>query len=121
MQVFLGHPFGRKPLLKYPSDISTIQSVKCANCFDSLGFILHDKARHPVVNNLGNGAATPSDYRSAASHGFNHYQPEWFWPIDWEEKSGRISEEIRFGRVINLPTRSRAPQSRGDRPRSRQS
>jgi hypothetical protein len=47
VQVFLGHPLGRKPLLKYPSDIATIQSVKCANCFDSLCFILHDKPVTP--------------------------------------------------------------------------
>ena len=58
-----------------------------------------------MVNDLWDGAATPSDYRSAASHGFNHYQPEWFWPIDWEEKSGCISEEICFRRVINLPNK----------------
>jgi hypothetical protein len=54
VQVFLGHPLGRKPLLKYPSDIATIQSVKCANCFDSLGFILHDKSGHAMVYNLEN-------------------------------------------------------------------
>jgi hypothetical protein len=89
-QVFLGHSSGREPLLKHLSDGSAIQPVKCVNCLDSLAFILHDKARHPVVNNLWDGAATPSDYRSAASHGFNHYQPEWFWPVDWEEKSRRI-------------------------------
>ena len=54
VQVFLGHPLGRKPLLKYPSDIATIQSVKCANCFDSLCFILDDKPGHTMVYNLGN-------------------------------------------------------------------
>jgi hypothetical protein len=42
---------------------SAIQSVKGVNCLNSLAFILHDKARHPVVNNLWDGAATPSDYR----------------------------------------------------------
>jgi hypothetical protein len=71
----LGHPLGRKPLLKYPSDIATIQSVKRANCFDGLGFILHDKTGHAMVYNLGNRSATPSDYRRAASHSFNHHWP----------------------------------------------
>jgi len=105
VQVFLGHPSGGKSLLKHLSDDLAIQSVKRANCFDRLRFILHDKTRHAVVNNLWDGAATPSDYRSAASHGFNYYQPEWFRPVDWEEKSGRIPQEIHFGRVINLPNK----------------
>jgi hypothetical protein len=105
----LGHPSGRKSLFKHPSDVSAVQSVKCANCLDSLAFIVHDKARHSVVNNLWDGAPTPSDYRSAASHGLDHYQPEWFWPVDWEEKSGRIPQEIHFGRVINLPNEFYVP------------
>jgi hypothetical protein len=56
-----------------------------------------------VVDDLGDGATTPSYHRSAASHGFDYYQPEWFGPVDWEEKSSRIPQEIRFGCVINRP------------------
>jgi hypothetical protein len=101
-EVFPGHPSRRKSLLEYPSDVSAIQSVKCADCFDRLGFIFDDKARHTVIHNLLDGAATPSDHGRAASHGFNYYQPEWLRPVDWEEKSGRIPQEIHFGCVINL-------------------
>ena len=69
----MGHPLDCKPLLKYPSDIATIQSVKCANCFDGRAFILHDKSGHAVVYYFGNRSATPSDYRRAASHSLNHH------------------------------------------------
>ena len=73
-----------------------------------MGHIFDEIAGHAIVDDFRRGTAPESNHGSAASHGFDHDQPEGLRPVDWKKQGVCVPEELRlvpladFADVLNI-------------------
>ena len=94
VQVILGHARKREAFFE---NAVTAKSVEDANVFygiDGLLFIVDDEAGNAVIDDFGNGAATPGDDRCSACHSLDHREPKGLGPVNHKEQCQGVSEEI---------------------------
>ena len=69
---------------------------------DGALFILHDKAGHAVVDDLGDRTAIECDDRRSARHGLDHDKAERLRPIDRKQQRGCTAQEFRLLAIGDL-------------------
>jgi hypothetical protein len=69
---------------------------------DGAGFILNNETRYAIFDQFRDGAAIERDNRRAASHGFDHDQPERLRPVDRHDQRDGTAQELGLLRVRDL-------------------
>ena len=101
-QVVLRHALGRKALLEATAHLCPVEGQDAADPADGLLEAVHDVASCAVLHDLGNRAISEGKHRRTAGHGLDHREPERLRPIDWEQESPRIAQELTLLALINL-------------------
>src|SRR6202047_4254005 len=60
-------------------------------------------SRNSVTHDLRDRAAGHREHRCAARHCFDHDQPEWLVPLDWEQHGHRIAQQFVLGLKVCHP------------------
>src|SRR6185503_18258693 len=90
------HPGRVEAALEHLAAASSIQMVDVSRRGDRILERIDDETRHPIVNHLGNGAATKRDDGDAARERLDHDETKRFWPVDWKHQCGRLPQKRTF-------------------------
>src|SRR5437762_919336 len=99
----IASPVNAAALLERLAYCQAVELIKLENRPYRLVFGIHNEAGFPVLDDLGNRPAAPSDHRRSTSHGFDQHQTKRLGPIDREQESIGISEESGLFAVAYLP------------------
>src|SRR5438270_4392813 len=70
--------------------------------FHRLVDAVEDEPCNAIWDDLRNRSIGVSNDWSSASHGFDHYQSERFWPVNREQEGCRIAQKLLLIHVSNL-------------------
>ena len=87
------HGGGRKALFEPRPDRSAVQQDGPPGGLHGFVHRIHQIAGHPVLDDLGRGAAAERHHRRAAGHGLDHHQTERLGPVDGEQQRLRPAEK----------------------------
>ncbi len=91
-----------KPFLETPPDRVAIERQDLGQHADRFLHRIDDQTGDAGVDDLGHRAATEGEHRRAASHGFDHRQPERFRPVDREQQRPGLAQELALGALVDL-------------------
>src|SRR5438034_369615 len=97
-----GHLGRAEASLKHLPATPTAELWYATHRADSLIKIINDKAGHAVVDNLRNRSAAIRDNRRAASHRFNHHEPERLRPVNGKQQRLGAAQQNVFVALSDL-------------------
>src|SRR5262249_13772216 len=101
-QILARHARGGKPLFKSSPNPAAIELIGSRNGGERLLLVVHNEARDAVIDHFGDGAPAEGNDRGATGHSFDHHQPKWLRPIDWEKQGRGIRKELGLALVVDL-------------------
>src|ERR1017187_1154700 len=101
LEIAAGHDICRKILL-YPLANQSRVELRPLHTQNHILDGCANTAGHTLTNNFGYSPTPKREYRSSASHRFDHDQPKWLLPLDWEQHSHRAAKQFIFYCEVSL-------------------
>jgi hypothetical protein len=93
------HSVRGKAFLEAGAYLSPVEPAQIAHGPDSLLLVIHDEARHAILNDLGHGPVAVGDHWRPTGHRLDHDEAERLRPIDRKQQGRRPGEKrllLRF-------------------------